>query len=234
MNLVHWIWFYSQEARRLNQYVFSINASFACIWSVIPLFFPTEALPKLIVSILAAKHYVCGTYWVSISLFFAHMRLHFSTNSGMHDRTYKKSSLMIHLLRKVENEPVSGKKKINTYLLLLFSNYLMTLSTVLRIMQFEEAHTGLLCKIVQNSLYFCAGQERASEHTKDLKTHVMLALRAKTSFDGNKPFAASYSRGTKPPCWRAKVALGQAKQRQLPFQVMNVFCLSCPCTTFAF
>ena len=51
----------------------------------------------------------------------------------------------------------------------------MTLSTVLRIMQFEEAHTGLLCKIVQNSLYFCAGQERASEHTKDLKTHVMLA-----------------------------------------------------------
>ena len=112
---------------------------------------------------------------MSISLFFAHMRLHFSTNSGMHDRTYKKSSLMIHLLRKVENEPVSGKKKINTYLLLLFSNYLMTLSTVLRIMQFEEAHTGLLCKIVQNSLYFCAGQERASEHTKDLKTHVMLA-----------------------------------------------------------
>ena len=48
---------------------------------------------------------------MSISLFFAHMRLHFSTNSGMHDRTYKKSSLMIHLLRKVENEPVSGKKK---------------------------------------------------------------------------------------------------------------------------
>ena len=112
---------------------------------------------------------------MSISLFFAHMRLNFSTNSGMHDRTYKKSSLMIHLLRKVENEPVRGKKKINTYLLLLFSNYLMTLSTVLRIMQFEEAHTGLLCKIVQNSLYFCAGQERASEHTKDLKTHVMLA-----------------------------------------------------------
>ena len=51
----------------------------------------------------------------------------------------------------------------------------MTLSTILRIMQFEEAHTGLLCKIVQNSLYFCAGQERSSEHTKDLKTHVILA-----------------------------------------------------------
>ena len=42
-------------------------------------------------------------------------------------------------------------------------------------MQFEEAGSSLLCKIVQNSLYFCAGQERASEHTKDLKTHVMLA-----------------------------------------------------------
>ena len=24
----------------------------------------------------------------------------------------------------------------------------------------------------------------------------------------NRPFAASHSRGTKPPCWRAKVALG--------------------------
>ena len=27
----------------------------------------------------------------------------------------------------------------------------------------------------------------------------------------NRPFAASHSRGTKPPCWRAKVALGQDK-----------------------
>ena len=44
----------------------------------------------------------------------------------------------------------------------------------------------------------------------------------------NRPFAASHSRGTKPPCWRAKVALGQDKQRQLPFQIIYVFCLSCP------
>ena len=34
-------------------------------------------------------------------------------------------------------------------------------------------------------------------------------------------------------CWRAKVALGQDKQRHLPFQIMYVFCLSCPSATFA-
>ena len=51
--------------------------------------------------------------------------------------------------------------------------------------------------------------------------------------DYNRPFAASHSRGTKPPCWRAKVALGQDKQRKLPFKIMYVFCLSCPSATFA-
>ena len=49
----------------------------------------------------------------------------------------------------------------------------------------------------------------------------------------NSPFAASHSRGTQPPCWRAKVALGQDKQRKLPFKIMYVFCLSCPRATFA-
>ena len=51
--------------------------------------------------------------------------------------------------------------------------------------------------------------------------------------DYNRPFAASHSRGTKPPCWRAKVALGQDKQRKLPFKIMYVFCLSYPSATFA-
>ena len=32
---------------------------------------------------------------------------------------------------------------------------------------------------------------------------------------------------------RAKVALGQDKQRKLPFKIMYVFCLSCPSATFA-
>ena len=49
----------------------------------------------------------------------------------------------------------------------------------------------------------------------------------------NRPFPPSHSRGTKPPCWRAKVALGQDKQRKLPFKIMYVFCLSCPSATFA-
>ena len=47
------------------------------------------------------------------------------------------------------------------------------------------------------------------------------------------PFAASHSCGTKPPYWRAKVTLGQDKQRKLPFKIMYVFCLSCPSATFA-
>ena len=49
----------------------------------------------------------------------------------------------------------------------------------------------------------------------------------------NRSFVASHSRGTKPPWWRAKVALGQDKQRKLPFKIMYVFCLSCPSATFA-
>ena len=51
--------------------------------------------------------------------------------------------------------------------------------------------------------------------------------------DDNRPFAASNSHGTKPPCWRAKVAPGQDKQRKLPFKIMYVFCLSYPSATFA-
>ena len=39
-------------------------------------------------------------------------------------------------------------------------------------------------------------------------------------FKDNGPFAASHSHGTKPPCWRAKVAQGQDKQRKLPFKIM--------------
>ena len=52
-------------------------------------------------------------------------------------------------------------------------------------------------------------------------------------FPANRPFAASHSRGTKPPYWRAKVGPGQDKQRKLPFKIMYVFCLSCPSATFA-
>ena len=132
---------------------------------------------------------------------------------------------MIHLLRKVENEPVRGKKKINTYLLLLFSNYLMTLSTVLRIMQFEEAHTGLLCKIVQNSLYFCAGQERASEHTKGLKTHVMLARFAQ------RPLSTAISPLQLLFTW-CKTALLESKSRTGTSQTKNITISSYECLLF--
>ena len=43
------------------------------------------------------------------------------------------------------------------------------------------------------------------------------------------PLAASHSRDTKPPCWRAKVALGQDKQRKLPFQIMYVLFVLSQC-----
>ena len=51
--------------------------------------------------------------------------------------------------------------------------------------------------------------------------------------DYNRPFAASHSHGTKPPYWRAKVTLGQDKQRKLPFKIMYGFCLCCPSAIFA-
>ena len=40
-----------------------------------------------------------------------------------------------------------------------------------------------------------------------------------------RPFAASHLCRTKPSCWRAKVALGQDKQRKLIFEINYVFLL---------
>ena len=52
-------------------------------------------------------------------------------------------------------------------------------------------------------------------------------------FSHNRPFAASHSRGKKPPRWRAKVALGQDKQKTYIILNGNFLCLSCPSVTFA-
>ena len=49
----------------------------------------------------------------------------------------------------------------------------------------------------------------------------------------NRPFAASNSRATKLPCWRAKVALGQDKQKEHIILNGNIPHLSCPSATFA-
>ena len=51
--------------------------------------------------------------------------------------------------------------------------------------------------------------------------------------ESNRPFGASHSRGTKPPRWRAKIALGQDKQRRLPFKIIHAFCLFSAGETFA-
>ena len=48
----------------------------------------------------------------------------------------------------------------------------------------------------------------------------------------NRPFAASHSRSTKPPRWRAKAALRQDKQRTYIILNCNFLCLSCPSATF--
>ena len=49
----------------------------------------------------------------------------------------------------------------------------------------------------------------------------------------NRPFAASHSRNTKPPRWRAKVALGVDKQKTHIILNGNFLCLSFPSATFA-
>ena len=49
----------------------------------------------------------------------------------------------------------------------------------------------------------------------------------------NRPFAGSYSCGTNSPCCRAKVALGQDKQKTYIILNGNFLCLSCPSATFA-
>ena len=45
----------------------------------------------------------------------------------------------------------------------------------------------------------------------------------------NKSFAASHSRGTKPPCWRP---LERGKQKASIILNLNFLCLSCPSATF--
>ena len=49
----------------------------------------------------------------------------------------------------------------------------------------------------------------------------------------NRPFAASHSRDTKPPYWRAKVALGEDKQKAYKILNDNFLYLSCASATFA-
>ena len=52
-------------------------------------------------------------------------------------------------------------------------------------------------------------------------------------FNMDRPFAAFHSRGAKPPCWEAKVALGQDQQKAYIILNGNFLCLSCPSATFA-
>ena len=49
----------------------------------------------------------------------------------------------------------------------------------------------------------------------------------------NRPFTASHSRGTKPPRLRAKVTLGQDKQKIYIIWSGNFICLSCSSASFA-
>ena len=49
----------------------------------------------------------------------------------------------------------------------------------------------------------------------------------------NRPFAASHSRGTKPPFWRANVALGEDKQKTYRNLNVTFLFLSCLSATFA-
>ena len=88
----------------------------------------------------------------------------------------------------------------------------------------------LMHSLCENQTFLC--EESVLLHNKRNGFQSYPDHYLKTNAD-NRPFAASHSRGTKTPCWRAKVALGQDKHRKLPFQIMYVFCLSCPSATFA-
>ena len=66
-----------------------------------------------------------------------------------------------------------------------------------------------------------------------LETASKIFLKLNPEVPSNRPFAASHSRGTKPPRWRAKVALGQHKQKTYIILNVNFLCLSRPSVTFA-
>ena len=72
------------------------------------------------------------------------------------------------------------------------------------------------------------------EYTVEDKSHSAIELLyASLPKHNNRPFAASHSRGAKPPRWTAKVALGQDKQKTYIILNGNLLCLSCPSVTFA-
>lgn len=68
-----------------------------------------------------------------------------------------------------------------------------------------------------------------NQHSTPVRTHCKTRSRLGAK---NRPFAASHSGGTKPPCWRAKVALGLDKQKTYKILNDNFHCLSCPSATF--
>ena len=70
--------------------------------------------------------------------------------------------------------------------------------------------------------------------TVEEKSHSAIELLyASLPKHNNRPFASSHSRGAKPPSWRAKVALGEDKQKTYIILNGNFLCLSCPSVTFA-
>ena len=89
---------------------------------------------------------------------------------------------------------------------------------------------------LENSFFQISSYSRAYEPIIQFSLGPLLEkpnIQTKEVYCLDRPFAASHSRDTKPPCWRAKVALGHDKQRKLQFKIMYVFCLTCPCATFA-
>ena len=71
-------------------------------------------------------------------------------------------------------------------------------------------------------LFDLAGEKKLARKTNfifwmQLEKHPFCQTCENKDFQSNRPFAAFHSRGTKPPCWDAKIALGQDKQRKLPF-----------------
>ena len=70
------------------------------------------------------------------------------------------------------------------------------------------------------------------QYLTDNKTHCLFTGKRRQN-GVNRPFAASHSCGTKPPCWRATVVLEHDKQKAYIILNDNFLCLSCPSVTFA-
>ena len=83
-------------------------------------------------------------------------------------------------------------------------------------------------RFVENFLKFTTGQNLDLNLAVKMASAMASALVVWNFCRTNRLFAASHLRGKKPPCWRAKVALGQDKQKTYLILNSNFLCCLVP------